>query len=141
MLQKQTWKKQPTGGESTSVLDDCVLTVHDDQIPMQAKLVKAEIAVPDTELSQATAPQKQLQQSERAILPREEPQPKEPPKVTKGVVRLLQAVRLPAHQRKLLQAKVEGYLDRGVAVFDPEPDFAEKDGLNLAEAVVEQDKC
>ena len=56
---------------------------------MQAELVKLQIAVPDTELSQAMAPQKQLQQSERALLSREESQPKEPPKVTKGVVRLL----------------------------------------------------
>ena len=40
----------------------------------------------------------------------------------------------------MLQAKVEGYWDRGLAVFDPEPDFMEDDGLNLAEAVVEQDK-
>ena len=60
--------------------------------------------------------------------------------MTKGVVRLLQAVRLPARHRKVLQAKVEGYWDRGLTVFDPEPDFVEKDGLNLAEAVVEQDK-
>ena len=35
LLQKQTWKKQPRGGESTSVPDDCELTMHDDQIPMQ----------------------------------------------------------------------------------------------------------
>ena len=140
LLQKQTWKKQPRGGESTSVPDDRELTTHDDQIPIQAELVKVEMAVPDTELSQATAPQKQLQLSERAVHSSEEPQPKEPSEVTKGVVRLLQAVRLPARHRKLLQAKVEGYWDRGVAVFDPEPDFTEKDGLNLAEAVVEQDK-
>ena len=140
LLQKQTWKMQPRGGESTSIPDDCKLTTHDDEIPMQAELVKVEIAVPDTELSQAMVPQKQLQQSEGAVLSREEPQPKEQPKVTKGIVRLLQAVRLPAHHRNLLQAKVEGYWDRGVAVFDPEPDFTEKDGLNLAEAVVEQGK-
>ena len=58
LLQKQTWKMQPRGGESTSIPDDCKLTMHDDEIPMQAELVKVEIAVPDTELSQATAPQK-----------------------------------------------------------------------------------
>ena len=95
LLQKQTWKMQPRGGESTSIPDDCKLTTHDDEIPMQAELVKVEIAVSDTELSQATVPQKPLQQSEGAVLSREEPQPKEQPKVTKGIVRLLQAVRLP----------------------------------------------
>ena len=82
LLQKHSWKKQPRGGESTSVPDGSELGTHDDPIPMQAELVKVEIAVPDTELSQATAPQNQLQQSERAILSREEPQPKEPLKVT-----------------------------------------------------------
>ena len=102
--------------------------------------MKVEIAVPYTELSQATAPQKQLQQSEGAVLSRGEPQPKEPPKVTKGIVRLLQAVRLPVRHRKLLQAKVEGYWHSGVAVLDPEPNLMEKDGLNFAEAVVEQGK-
>ena len=107
---------------------------------MQPAVVKVPAAVPDTEPSQATAPQGPLQQSERAVLSREEPQLKEPPKVTQGVVHLLQAVRLPARHRKVLQAKVEGYWDRGLAVFDPEPDFMEEDGLNLAEAVVEQDK-
>ena len=98
------------------------------------------MAVPDTEISQATAPKKQLQLSETAVHSSEEPQPKEPPEVTKGVVRLLQAVRLPARHRKLLQAKVEGYWHSGVAVLDPEPNLMEKDGLNLAEAVVEQGK-
>ena len=141
LLQKQTWKSSQEAVSPPPSPDDCELTMHDDQIPMQAELVKVEIAVPDTELSQATAPQKQLQQSERAILSREELQLKEPSKVTKGVVCLLQAVRLPARHQKLLQAKVEGYWDCGVAVFDPEPDFKEKDGLNLAEAVVEQHKC
>ena len=97
LLQKQTWKKQPRGGESTSIPDDCELTMHADQIPMQAELVKVQIAIPDTELSQATAPRRQLQRFERAVLSRGESQLKEPPKVTKGVVCLLQAVRLPAH--------------------------------------------
>ena len=60
--------------------------------------------------------------------------------MTKGVVCLLQAVRLPARHQKVLQAKVEGYWDRGLTVFNPEPDFMEKEELNLAEAVVEQDK-
>ena len=92
LLQKQTWKSSQEAVSPSPSPDDRELTMHDDQIPMQAELVKVEIAVPDTELSQATAPQKQLQQSERAILSREEPQLKEPPKVTKGVVRLLQAV-------------------------------------------------
>ena len=136
----RTRKRHPKGGESTSIPNDCELTTSNDQIPMQPELVKVQTAVPDTELSQATAPQEQLQQSERAVLSREEPQLKEPLKVTQGVVRLMQAVRLPAHHRKVLQAKVDGYWDRGLAVFDPEPDFMEKDGLNLAEAVVEQDK-
>ena len=135
LLQKQTWKRHPRGSESTSIPNECELAMSNDQIPVQSELVKVQTAVPDTELSQATAPQEQLQQSERVA---EEPQLKEPPKVTKGVVRLLQAVRLPAHHRKVLQAKVEGYWDCGLTVFDP--DFVEKDGLNLAEAVVEQDK-
>ena len=67
LLQKQTWKKQPRGGESTSIPDDCELTRHADQIPMQAELVKAQLAVPNTELSQAMAPQRQLQKFERAV--------------------------------------------------------------------------
>ena len=140
LLQKQTWKRHPRGGESTPIPNDCELTTSNDQVSMQPELVKVQTAVPDTEVSQAMAPQEQLQQSERAIPSREEPQLKEPPKMTQGVVRLLQAVRLPACHRKVLHARVEGYWDHGLAVFDPEPDFMEKDGLNLAEAVVEQDK-
>ena len=127
LLQKQTWKRRPKGGEPTSILNDYELTMSNDQVPMQPELVKVQTAVPDTELSQATAPQEQLQQSERAVLSREESQLKEPPKVTKGVVCLLQAVRLPAHHQKVLQAKVGGYWNRGLAVFDPEPDFMEKE--------------
>ena len=138
LLQKQTWKRHPRGGESTSIPNERELATSNDQIPVLPELVQT--AVPDTGFSQATTPQGPLQQSERTVLSGEEPQLKEPPKVTKGVVRLLQAVRLPARHRKVLQAKVEGYWDRGLTVFDPEPDFVEKDGLNLAEAVVEQDK-
>ena len=39
LLQKHTWKKQLRGSESTSIPDDCKLTTHDDQTPMQAELV------------------------------------------------------------------------------------------------------
>ena len=140
LLQEQIWIRHPRGAESTSISNECELATSDDQISMQPAVAKVPAAVPDTELRQAMAPQRPLQQFEGAVLSREEPQLKEPPKVTQRVVRLLQAVRLPAHHRKVVQAKVEGCWDRGLAVFDPEPDFMEEDGLDLAEAVVEQDK-
>ena len=84
---------------------------------------------------QTTIPQEEPQRV-RAEFSRAGPQEKE----AQGVVRLLQAVRLPARHQQLIQARVEGYGDRGLAVFDPEPDFMEKDGLNMAEAVADQDQ-
>ena len=140
LLQKQTWKKQPKSDALTSIPDDPELINGGNQIPMQEEPAEVQTTVPGPELSQATAPRNESQQPARAVSSGEEYQPKDQLKGTKRVVRLLQAVRLPARHRKMLQARVEGYWDHGLAVFDPELDFTEKDGLNLAEAMVEQDK-
>ena len=56
-----------------------------------------------------------------------------------GVVRLLQAVRIPARHQKLLRAKIEGLRGHSTAVFEPEPDLAKQMGLSMPESLVEPD--
>ncbi len=56
-----------------------------------------------------------------------------------GVVRLLQAVRLPARHQKLLRARVDGLPNRELALFEPDSELRKKDGLNMAEAILEPD--
>ena len=54
-----------------------------------------------------------------------------------AIVRLLQAVRLPARHKKLLKAKVEGFTDSHFALFEPEPEL--RNELIVPEALVEPD--
>ena len=117
LLQKQAWKKQLSVDVQPQTPQDSGPEIARKDEPMNVPVTKQQKPPPEVTASSVEA------------------QPKEP----KGVVRLLQAVRLPARHRKLLRARVEGIWGHSLTVFDPEPDLTEKDGLNIAEAIVEPD--
>ena len=54
-----------------------------------------------------------------------------------AIVRLLQAVCLPARYKKLLKAKVEGSADGPCALYEPEPELRAE--LSMPEALVKPD--
>lgn len=70
-------------------------------------------------------------------MPNAEPARREEPVYQHAIVRLLQAVRLPARHKKLLKAKVEGSTDGPCALFEPEPELRAE--LSLPEALVKPD--
>ncbi len=67
----------------------------------------------------------------------------ESPTHAQGVVRLIQATRLPAQHMKLLRAKVEGFREHSLAVFEPELEMLKGKGLTMAEAatIPDADNC
>ena len=56
-----------------------------------------------------------------------------------GVVRLIQATRVPARHKKLLRARVTGLEDASLALFEPDNHLLGMKGLSMAEAATEPD--
>ena len=75
--------------------------------------------------------------NDQAIVPDATLTRPEEPVYQPAIVRLLQAVRLPARHKKLLKAKVEGSADGPCALFEPEPELRAE--LSMPEALVKPD--
>ena len=126
LLLGQKWPNQSIQPKSGTPTEQ----VQREVLPQEPSL---SLAVPEQEPSDSTAPTANNQ----AIVPNAMPARQEEPVYQHAIVRLLQAVRLPARHKKLLKAKVEGSTDSPCALFEPEPELRAE--LSMPEALVKPD--
>ena len=126
LLLGQKWPNQSIQPKSGTPTEQ----VQREVLPQEPSL---SLAVSEQEPSDSTAPTANNQ----AIVPNAMPARQEEPVYQHAIVRLLQAVRLPARHKKLLKAKVEGSTDGPCALFEPEPELGAE--LSMPEALVKPD--
>ena len=126
LLLGQKWPNQSIQPKSGTPTEQ----VQREVLPQEPSL---SLAVSEQEPSDSTAPTANNQ----AIVPNAMPARQEEPVYQHAIVRLLQAVRLPARHKKLLKAKVEGSTDGPCALFEPEPELRAE--LSMPEALVKPD--
>ena len=133
LLQDQTWKKScsyTTKAAPDVTEQDDALEEHEPDAPIEPNLAQEQVPLFQVEMTGYQELQEGVSAPDRG----------EDPLQQQGVVRLLQAVRLPARHKKLVRAEVEGLKDNSVALFEPVPEFLGQTGLSMPEAFVEPDE-